>query len=119
MVAVLQTDDLPQDVSGAEAVLLSHLEHKADIDAREASFTAFVKQGEALVGAGHYASKEVYTQLIQISPILTCVLSCMYVYIMFANSTRIVVYLYNYTEHSLESGMSRVQIPPKATSCFL
>ena len=61
MVAVLQTDELPQDVSGAEAVLLSHLEHKAEVDAREASFTAFRKQGEALVQAGHYASKEVST----------------------------------------------------------
>lgn len=59
MTAVLQTDDLPQDVSGAEAMLLSHLEHKADMDAREASFAAFGKQGDALVQAGHYASREV------------------------------------------------------------
>lgn len=59
MTAVLQTDDLPQDVSGAEAMLHGHLEHKADMDAREASFTAFGKQGEALVQAGHYASREV------------------------------------------------------------
>ena len=62
MVAVLQTDELPQDVSGAEAVLLSHLEHKAEIEAREASFTAFQKQGESLVQAGHYASKGVSTR---------------------------------------------------------
>ena len=61
MVAVLQTDDLPQDVSGAEALLMTHLEHKAEIDAREASFSAFMSQGEALVAAGHYASKEVCT----------------------------------------------------------
>ena len=59
MVAILQTDDLPQDVSGAEALLLSHLEHKAEIDARQANFTAFDKQGKALVQAGHYASREV------------------------------------------------------------
>ena len=63
MVAVLQTDELPQDVSGAEAVLLSHLEHKTEIEAREASFTAFQKQGEALVHAGHYASKEVRSHI--------------------------------------------------------
>ena len=59
MAAVLQTDDLPQDVSGAEAMLLNHLEHKAEIDARQASFTAFQRQGETLVEAGHYASREV------------------------------------------------------------
>ena len=59
MVAILQTDELPQDVSGAEALLLSHLEHKAEIAAHEGTFTAFQKQGEALIQAGHYASKEV------------------------------------------------------------
>ena len=59
MVAILQTDDLPQDVSGAEALLLSHLEHRAEIDARQANFTAFEKQGNTLEKAGHYASKEV------------------------------------------------------------
>ena len=59
MIAVLQTDELPRDVSGAEALLLSHLEHKAEIDARQANFTAFEKQGQTLVEAGHYANTEV------------------------------------------------------------
>jgi spectrin beta len=59
MIAVLQTDELPRDVSGAEALLLSHLEHKAEIDARQANFTAFDHQGQVLVEAGHYASKEI------------------------------------------------------------
>ena len=59
MIAVLQTDELPRDVSGAEALLLSHLEHKAEIDARQANFTVFDHQGQVLVEAGHYASKEV------------------------------------------------------------
>ena len=59
MVAVLQTDEIPQDVPGAEAMLLGHLEHKDEIDARQTSFTVFEKQGEALVDAGHYASREV------------------------------------------------------------
>ena len=59
MVAVLQMDELPQDIPGAEALLLSHSEHKAEIDAREASFTTFKKQGEALIAANHYARHEV------------------------------------------------------------
>ena len=59
MVAVLQADELPQDVAGAEALLTSHSEHKAEIDARQDSFTSFKKKAEALITARHYASQEV------------------------------------------------------------
>ena len=59
MVAVLQADELPQDVAGAEALLTSHSEHKAEIDARQDSFTSFKKNAEALIAAKHYASQEV------------------------------------------------------------
>lgn len=59
MVAVMQVDELPLDVPGAEALLLSHSEHKAELDAREASFASFMKQGETLTAANHYASREV------------------------------------------------------------
>ena len=78
MAAVLQTEDLPQDVSGAEAALLSHLEHRAEIDSREASFTEFAKQGQALIQAGHYASKEVcytHTNISVHAVCYVCVLS--------------------------------------------
>ena len=46
MVAVLQADELPQDVAGAEALLTFHSEHKAEIDARQDSFTSFKKKAE-------------------------------------------------------------------------
>ena len=59
MLAMLLADELPQDVAGAEAVLASHSEHKAEIDAREASFKTFQSTGSALIAANHYASKEV------------------------------------------------------------
>ena len=59
MVAVLQVDELPQDIPGAEALLSGHSEHRAEIDAREAGFVSFRKKGEALVAANHYASHEV------------------------------------------------------------
>ena len=59
MVAVLQADELPQDVAGAEALLTSHSEHKAEIDARQDSFTSFKKNAETLIAARHYASQEV------------------------------------------------------------
>ena len=59
MVAVLQADKLPQDVAGEEALLTFHSEHKAEIDARQDSFTSFKKKAEALITARHYAGQEV------------------------------------------------------------
>ena len=59
MVAVLQADELPQDIPGAEALLSGHSEHRAEIYAREAGVASFRKKGEALVAASHYASHEV------------------------------------------------------------
>ena len=64
MVAVLQADELPQDVAGAEALLTSHSEHKAEFDARQDSFTSFKKKAEALITARHYASQEVVVNII-------------------------------------------------------
>ena len=59
MMALLLADELPQDVMGAEAVLANHVEHKGEIDTRQASFTAFKAQAEKLMDAKHYASSEV------------------------------------------------------------
>ena len=59
MEAVLQVDELPQDVPGAEALLFSHAEHKAEIDTRQPSFASFKRQGETLIAANHYAKHEV------------------------------------------------------------
>ena len=59
--AILLADELPQDVSGAEAILANHVEHKSEIDARQASFAAFKSTGEGLIAANHYASSEVST----------------------------------------------------------
>ncbi len=57
--SVLLADELPQDAAGAELVLGSHVEHKGEIDAREASFLSFKSKGEELIAAGHYAKNEV------------------------------------------------------------
>ena len=59
MTAVLLADELPQDVTGAEAILANHIEHKGEIDARLASFAAFKSTGEGLIAEKHYASNEV------------------------------------------------------------
>lgn len=57
--AVLLADELPQDVTGAEAVLANHVEHKGEIDTREPSFVTFKLKGQELVAAKHYANSEV------------------------------------------------------------
>ena len=64
MIAILLADELPQDVAGAEALLISHSEHKTEIDAREASFKTFKSTGSSLIAANHYASKEVHLSTI-------------------------------------------------------
>ena len=57
MKAVIGADELAKDVSGAEALLERHQEHKSEIDAREDSFKATAEAGKMLLESGHYASK--------------------------------------------------------------
>merc|ERR1711892_334918 len=64
MKAVIAADDLAKDVSGAEALLERHQEHKSEIDAREDSFRATAEAGKMLLESGHYASDEVKDKLI-------------------------------------------------------
>ena len=69
MMAVMQYDELPQDVAGAEAMLANHTEQKSEIDAREDNFATFKALGEKLTANGHYASQEV-------SQLCVCVCVC-------------------------------------------
>ncbi|KAG8554929.1 hypothetical protein GDO81_003933 [Engystomops pustulosus] len=59
MKALINADELANDVAGAEALLDRHQEHKGEIDAHEDSFKAADAAGQALLNAGHYASDEV------------------------------------------------------------
>ncbi|XP_073496310.1 spectrin alpha chain, non-erythrocytic 1 isoform X3 [Phyllobates terribilis] len=59
MKALINADELANDVAGAEALLDRHQEHKGEIDAHEDSFKAADAAGQALLNAGHYASEEV------------------------------------------------------------
>ncbi|XP_075691231.1 spectrin alpha chain, non-erythrocytic 1 isoform X4 [Rhinoderma darwinii] len=59
MKALINADELANDVAGAEALLDRHQEHKGEIDAHEDSFKAADAAGQALLSAGHYASDEV------------------------------------------------------------
>ncbi|XP_077478046.1 spectrin alpha chain, non-erythrocytic 1 isoform X5 [Stigmatopora argus] len=63
MKALINADELANDVAGAEALLDRHQEHKGEIDAHEDSFRATDEAGQILVNAGHYACDEVKEKL--------------------------------------------------------
>uniref|UniRef100_A0A2K5R8T0 Spectrin alpha chain, non-erythrocytic 1 n=1 Tax=Cebus imitator TaxID=2715852 RepID=A0A2K5R8T0_CEBIM len=63
MKALINADELANDVAGAEALLDRHQEHKGEIDAHEDSFKSADESGQALLAAGHYASDEVREKL--------------------------------------------------------
>ncbi|KAM8933889.1 spectrin alpha chain, non-erythrocytic 1 isoform 4-T4 [Pelodytes ibericus] len=63
MKALINADELANDVAGAEALLDRHQEHKGEIDAHEDSFKAADGAGHTLLNAGHYASDEVREKL--------------------------------------------------------
>uniref|UniRef100_A0A7N8XI16 Spectrin alpha chain, non-erythrocytic 1 n=1 Tax=Mastacembelus armatus TaxID=205130 RepID=A0A7N8XI16_9TELE len=63
MKALINADELANDVAGAEALLDRHQEHKGEIDAHEDSFRATDESGQTLLNTGHYASEEVKEKL--------------------------------------------------------
>ena len=63
MKSLICTDELATDVTGAEALLERHQEHKSEIDAREDSFKATSEAGKMLLESNHYASDEVKEKL--------------------------------------------------------
>jgi len=67
MKAIISADDLAKDVSGAEALLDRHNEHKGEIDAREDSFQSTSKAGTRLVESNHFAADEVKDKLASLS----------------------------------------------------
>ncbi|KAL7978493.1 hypothetical protein Chor_004310 [Crotalus horridus] len=74
MKALINADELANDVAGAEALLDRHQEHKGEIDAHEDSFKSADDSGQALLAAGHYASDEVKEKLTVLSEERTALL---------------------------------------------
>ncbi|CAH2316295.1 spectrin alpha chain, non-erythrocytic 1 isoform X1 [Pelobates cultripes] len=74
MKALINADELANDVAGAEALLDRHQEHKGEIDAHEDSFKSADEAGNALLNAGHYASDEVREKLTILSEERTALL---------------------------------------------
>ena len=54
------SEEPARSVSGAEALISKHNEHKAEIDARQDSMSQVSKAGRKLIQQTHYASTEVY-----------------------------------------------------------
>uniref|UniRef100_A0A8C9EY26 Spectrin alpha, non-erythrocytic 1 n=1 Tax=Pavo cristatus TaxID=9049 RepID=A0A8C9EY26_PAVCR len=60
---LVSSDELAKDVTGAEALLERHQEHRTEIDARAGTFQAFEQFGQQLLARGHYASPEIKEKL--------------------------------------------------------
>ncbi|MGH0170969.1 UNVERIFIED_CONTAM: hypothetical protein FKN15_070126 [Acipenser sinensis] len=60
---LVSSDELAKDVTGAEALLERHQEHRTEIDARAGTFQAFEQFGQQLLERGHFASPDIKEKL--------------------------------------------------------
>jgi spectrin alpha len=67
MRALVHSDEMAKDVTGAEALLERHREHRAEIYAREQSFKNFENFGKELLANQHYASEDIQQKLLHIA----------------------------------------------------
>ncbi|CAH0405710.1 unnamed protein product [Chilo suppressalis] len=63
MMALVSSDELATDVTGAEALLERHQEHRTEMDARAGTFQALELFGQQLLQGGHYASVDIQEKL--------------------------------------------------------
>ena len=63
MMSLISTEELAMDVTGAEALLERHQEHRTEIDARSGTFQEFELFGQQLLQADHFAAGEVQEKL--------------------------------------------------------
>ena len=63
MKGLIASDELATDVTGAEALLERHQEHRTEIDARAGTFQSFELFGQQLLQVNHFASIEVQEKL--------------------------------------------------------
>lgn len=59
----MSSDELANDVTGAEALLERHQEYRTEIDSRAATFQAFEQFGNQLLASQHYASENIKQRL--------------------------------------------------------
>ncbi|XP_051167041.1 spectrin alpha chain [Leptopilina boulardi] len=63
MMGLVASEELASDVTGAEALLERHQEHRMEIDARAGTFQSFDLFGQQLLQSSHYASLEIQEKL--------------------------------------------------------
>lgn len=63
VMSLVSSDELAVDVTGAEALLERHQEHRTEMDARAGTFQAFDMFGKQLLESQHYASVEIGEKL--------------------------------------------------------
>ncbi len=63
MNTLVASNDLAGDVTGAEALIERHQEHRAEIDARTSTFDNFDAFGHELLENKHYASPEIQERI--------------------------------------------------------
>eukprot|EP00058_Branchiostoma_floridae_P024804 XP_002610294.1 hypothetical protein BRAFLDRAFT_93030 [Branchiostoma floridae] len=59
MKAIISRPEEAKDVSGVEAIIARHVEHRAEIDGQLDNFEKFVQAGQALIDKGHFLAGEV------------------------------------------------------------
>jgi spectrin alpha len=67
MKGLIGSEELATDVTGAEALLERHQEHRSEIDARAGTFQAFDLFGQQLLQTNHFASMEIQEKVDQMS----------------------------------------------------
>ncbi|KAG7280294.1 hypothetical protein CRUP_026835 [Coryphaenoides rupestris] len=67
VIRLIANQENPRDVSSVELLMNNHQGIKAEIDARNDSFTACIELGKALLARKHYASEEIKEKLLQLT----------------------------------------------------
>ncbi|XP_065815488.1 spectrin beta chain, non-erythrocytic 1 isoform X3 [Labrus bergylta] len=67
VIRLIEAQENPRDVSSVELLMNNHQGIKAEIDARNDSFTACIELGKALLARKHYSSEEIKEKLLQLT----------------------------------------------------
>jgi spectrin alpha len=67
MSQLVNSEELANDVTGAEALLERHQEYRTEIDARTATFQAFEQFGHQLLNSHHYASDNIRDKIVEVN----------------------------------------------------
>ncbi|XP_063730288.1 spectrin beta chain, non-erythrocytic 1 isoform X2 [Eleginops maclovinus] len=67
VIRLIEAQEKPRDVSSVELLMNNHQGIKAEIDARNDSFTSCIELGKALLAHKHYASEEIKEKLLQLT----------------------------------------------------